>query len=548
MAHQPIWGSDPYRQPVESKRRNLSPNGKEEQPEGVTKTRTDNNFSDLTAKPASHGARDPSADRALEAALNDIAEQARMNTLATRALVALFRGDELICRAVAGDSSTRLGTRLDTHLGLCGDCVRTQRAQFSDDTETDTRVEAKASRLAGIRSIAVFPIIDGTKLVGILELFWPRPHAARDPEIAILQSLSGLIVNKLGSVAQTTMPLSTRESFPSAASAERLDRFPEQATPLNRGIGPTTNIENGAHSEQEDAFWPWEIEAREKSMSDSSHQHHESSFQLAVLKDADGNGSGKRSRDYWTSILTAVVIALALLLGWMVGRAGWEMAVDKASERTSAVTAATQVDEPPPPAAASEIVSKNATLENGKAVAKANTKTDSPAPSENVDASTSTRPATSKPVPKALSHEVSDGGLVVYEKGKVVFQMPPTSKSAQSTTHFAAATPPPDQTTTADPIAPLRVPSDTANGYLLQRVEPEYPEQAKLEHIEGPVVLGILVGSDGLVKGLNVVSGDLQLVNAASDAVKQWRFKPYLLNGKAVEFETRVTVNFALPD
>ena len=82
----------------------------------------------------------------------------------------------------------------------------------------------------------------------------------------------------------------------------------------------------------------------------------------------------------------------------------------------------------------------------------------------------------------------------------------------------------------------------------MQRVEPEYPEQAKLEHIEGPVVLGILVGSDGLVKGLNVVSGDLQLVNAASDAVKQWRFKPYLLNGKAVEFETRVTVNFALPD
>ena len=61
-------------------------------------------------------------------------------------------------------------------------------------------------------------------------------------------------------------------------------------------------------------------------------------------------------------------------------------------------------------------------------------------------------------------------------------------------------------------------------------------------------MLDALVGADGSVKELSVISGDPQLVKAATDAVRQWRFKPHQLKGKAVEFETRITVNFALPE
>jgi TonB family protein len=89
--------------------------------------------------------------------------------------------------------------------------------------------------------------------------------------------------------------------------------------------------------------------------------------------------------------------------------------------------------------------------------------------------------------------------------------------------------------------------SPPAASYLLQRVEPEYPEDARQRHIEGPVVLKVLVGTDGAVQELKVVSGDPLLAKAATDAVRRWRFQPHHLDHRLVEFETRITVNFALP-
>jgi len=79
-------------------------------------------------------------------------------------------------------------------------------------------------------------------------------------------------------------------------------------------------------------------------------------------------------------------------------------------------------------------------------------------------------------------------------------------------------------------------------------VEPQYPEAARQQHIQGPVVLNVLVGASGLVREASVISGDPLLAQAATHAVRQWRFNPHQLNGKAVEFETRITVNFALPE
>jgi protein TonB len=94
---------------------------------------------------------------------------------------------------------------------------------------------------------------------------------------------------------------------------------------------------------------------------------------------------------------------------------------------------------------------------------------------------------------------------------------------------------------------PVTVPSKVADEYLVQRVEPEYPEPAREQHIQGPVVLEALVGKDGAVEKLNTISGDSQLVAAATDAVRQWRFKPFFRNGSPEEFQTRITVSFRLP-
>lgn len=66
-------------------------------------------------------------------------------------------------------------------------------------------------------------------------------------------------------------------------------------------------------------------------------------------------------------------------------------------------------------------------------------------------------------------------------------------------------------------------------------------------HIDGTVELLATISKEGNITHIKVLSGDAQLAKAASDAVKQWKYKPYLLNGEPVEIQTQVTVNFKLP-
>ena len=82
---------------------------------------------------------------------------------------------------------------------------------------------------------------------------------------------------------------------------------------------------------------------------------------------------------------------------------------------------------------------------------------------------------------------------------------------------------------------------------LVDKVQPSYPEQALKAGLQGMVVLQAWIGKDGSIRDLKLVDGSLLLGQAAVKAVRQWRYKPYLRNGVAVEAETYVTVNFKLP-
>ena len=96
----------------------------------------------------------------------------------------------------------------------------------------------------------------------------------------------------------------------------------------------------------------------------------------------------------------------------------------------------------------------------------------------------------------------------------------------------------------ASSLEPLMVSEETALGWLVHRVEPEYPAQALQQRIEGPVVLQVWIAKDGSVRDLKMVKGYFVLGRAAIDAVRQWRFKPYTQNGKTMEFQTTITINF----
>jgi TonB family protein len=81
---------------------------------------------------------------------------------------------------------------------------------------------------------------------------------------------------------------------------------------------------------------------------------------------------------------------------------------------------------------------------------------------------------------------------------------------------------------------------------LISQPQPQYPQLAKETHIEGSVILHVIIGIDGAVKDVTVESGHPLLVQSALDAVRQWRYQPTLLNGDPVEVDTPVTVNFKL--
>ena len=85
-------------------------------------------------------------------------------------------------------------------------------------------------------------------------------------------------------------------------------------------------------------------------------------------------------------------------------------------------------------------------------------------------------------------------------------------------------------------------------GLIQKKVDPEYPDAARKARVQGKVILEVTVNKDGSVKNIRLVSGHPLLAPAAIDAVKQWEYKPFLLNGKPVEVLTQVQVNFTLAD
>jgi protein TonB len=92
----------------------------------------------------------------------------------------------------------------------------------------------------------------------------------------------------------------------------------------------------------------------------------------------------------------------------------------------------------------------------------------------------------------------------------------------------------------------VRVSSGVSSGLLIRRVNPTYPPLARQARIQGTVILQAQISKDGSIENLQLVSGHPMLAPAAIEAVKQWKYKPYLLNGEPVEVDTQVQVNFTL--
>ncbi|MBS1852225.1 MAG: energy transducer TonB [Acidobacteria bacterium] len=101
----------------------------------------------------------------------------------------------------------------------------------------------------------------------------------------------------------------------------------------------------------------------------------------------------------------------------------------------------------------------------------------------------------------------------------------------------------------APPLPPIARPpriSHMMEGNLIYRVQPVYPALARQARIQGEVVLFAVISREGVIERLQVLSGHPMLVPAALEAVRRWRYRPYVLNGEPIEVDTQVTVNFHL--
>jgi TonB family protein len=236
---------------------------------------------------AAHGGGALSVNLALDLVLNDVVEQARTATGATGAAIALFRDGELACRATSGENAPDLGVRVDARSGLAGACVLTGEMQQCQDTETDPRVNAETCRLLGVRSMLMAPLVDGQRLIGVIQVFSAWPNAFGKREISALQVLAGRIAES-NRQAEAGLPVPVQNSEPQVAEtfeAQPIEVEPTQIEPIQ--IEPT-QVEEAE-----------EINA--------------------------GEAEPRTGIDVWGTVLVLLVVAAAVTLGLVIG---WRRAAE----------------------------------------------------------------------------------------------------------------------------------------------------------------------------------------------------------------------------
>jgi len=168
--------------------------------------------------------------------------------------------------------------------------------------------------------------------------------------------------------------------------------------------------------------------------------------------------------------------------------------------------------------------------------------------------STSTSSAADKPAeevkPEAAPLVVKGGSAAAAHKTSSAADAPAPSMMGIAAT--GAGAPPPDLVSGAGSapkpiLQTLNVSQGVSRGLLMKKVQPAYPTSALTMRIEGAVELQATISKTGDITHVKALSGNPQLTKAATDAVKQWKYKPYLLNGEPVEIQTEITVNFKLP-
>ena len=493
--------------------------------------RPDESHPDLTRLLEEHLLAGFPLDLALDLVLNEIVVRAAEATRASAAAVALARGDEMVCRAATGRVAPDLGVPLNTRDGLSGACLQTRQPQLSVDTEFDPRIDPLISRRLGIRSILIVPVLDmkTAQFTGVLEVFSSSPAAFSNFDQKLLEGFA----EECARIRQAAIELSQRKSA---------------------ALVPPNVV-------------PPKIVAPEP----MSPEFIASDSLLPGFAVANPKPARRPSSEDWTLVLGLLTILATIAISFLIGsRIGWLHHTASPAQTSHPVPAETSV----PRAQAKSCVGTAAPgcpAEQSSATTPAARRAN-PSSSEKASAKKSTG---TSPTPAATR---SEDDLVVYDKGKVIFRMRPAPAKpdqgkrdraeisptkpasieqdsnaiieASSTTKIASTKIAPTKFAPTKTVSSQRVwvaPAQ-AEARLLSHTEPQYPPAAVAAHRSGDVVLEVQVAKDGSVSNVRTLSGDPLLAAAAAAAVRKWRYHPYRQHDHPAQFQTDVTLSFALPN
>lgn len=460
----------------------------------------------------------PPSELALDLVLNEIVLQARLTTNATGGVLGLARSGELICRATTGATASDVAICLNTKSGIAATCFATGAVRRVDDLGPDTNADAVAYRRSGVRSILVVPV-QGEKgtLLGILEIFSPRANAFCDRDVLTLEAMARRIAANIELIQKSwdqhsySVPNARPVAFAASEQNHSKSHRPKKGTRAARKL-------------QVPKFWSRILSQRSR------------------LASVD-----------WIAVMARTAITLVLIGGSMVARSYWQRSgsakfVQIVREPMSATLNLSE------PHVAKVVVPKPTPFSMKPAALDPSAW---PAKVSSYPQVTSSITIQRQPVHKADSPQTSaedaakktdpSDDVVLFEKHKTPLKPGTTQESKLVSKDPAAEVLPSknDKAGNSDAEAEA-VPTQAAMARLIHRVEPEYPNAARQQHVQGTVVLDVIVDASGAVDGLSLVSGESQLMAAAEEAVRQWRFQPLVKDGKPKRFESRIAIDFTL--
>jgi hypothetical protein len=463
---------------------------------------------------------------ALDLLLHELAVEARsLSGVGSSAIALRLSDNDFVCRAAAGKSAPGLGTRIEAQDGLSAECVRTGRQQVCQDTETDSRVDAEVCRVLGVRSLVIVPLFLEQRLIGILEAFAPAPHAFERASILYLAELGHSIVQ---TVAFAEARLKNPGSVPNVrqvvvkpwvevAGVSETERVTQELPEIAALVRTRQTVESATPVVTAPLLEP-EVPVSSPPPATVERYFVEPSVAVVPLR-------SRRNLGLALVALVAGLIAAAGLL-WLPNDASRAIIAssDAFSGKLPSVAPTAMASTSTPASVASRGLKPSAGHQSA------------PASSHGKEAA----PATPNPTQSPRT-----GGLVVYEKGKVVYRALPGSGQLIGPVTSAAETEKLRDTTDAKVDGNTGPKMDRiTGGALIQQVVPVIPSNVSGLQLPLEVELEGIITHDGTVRDLRFVRGDERLSAAAIEAARQWRYEPFRSNGEAVDMLSTLSVRF----